>query len=358
MSSKIAKTIARQKDKYVQFPNLPHKAYVLTPYFRIAEGNFYEAHQQLRVVASRYVKASDYTNAADILSNGAVLLLNARQGGSGGDLSIMLLNDVYNKGEWECNEANKNRLVEVLKAFPRGEPTRKRFVQEMIGWSGKFGELERGDPDLHHAAGSVYAEEGEAYDAERHLLLGTPASVPILAGLHYTWYAADSPHLAATYASRSVFPYLVLGNLASASAAFQFFTSRLTSANPHLFTQSIDSSKAEARVFPSLPLLNFLSLLLLACQRGDSGLFRQLAKHYAVHLKETQEIWGEALANIGEIWFGIKIPKGGNPLFDMMGSMLFGGGGQKPSTPRSSTPKPKPESKKVEPAPPPTMDLD
>jgi golgi to ER traffic protein 4 len=84
-----------------------------------------------------------------------------------------------------------------------------------------------------------------------------------------------------------------------------------------------------------------------------------------VHLKETGEVWDEALANVGEIWFGIKIPRqGGNPLFDMMGSMLFGGSGtpQKSGTPRSSTPKPKVEAKKAEPAappaPPPTMDLD
>lgn len=327
---------------------------------RIAEGNFYEAHQQLRVVASRYVKASDYSNAADILSNGAVLLLTAGQGGSGGDLSMMLLNDIYTRGEWHCDEANRNRLIEILRAFPREEPTRRRFVQEMISWSAKFGELERGDPELHHAAGSVYAEEGEAYEAERHLLLGTSVSVPVLAGLHYTWYTADSPHLAATYASRSVFPYLVLGNLASASAAFRLFTSRLASTNPQLFTQSIESSKSEIeiRVFPSLPLLNFMSLLLLACQKGDPGLFKQLAKHYAVHLKESEDMWGEALANIGEIWFGIRIPKGGNPLFDMMGNMFFGGGGQKPSTPRPATPKPQVEAKRAEPAPPPTMDLD
>ena len=69
------------------------------------------------------------------------------------------------------------------------------------------------------------------------------------------------------------------------------------------------------------------------------------------------------MANIGEIWFGIKIPRqGGNPLMDMMGSMLFGGQGQKATTPRSGTPKPKAtEAKKVEAAPAaslPTMDLD
>ena len=112
----------------------------------IAEGNYYEAHQQFRVIVARYLKSSDYKSAADVLSNGALLLLNAGQGGSGGDLAMMLLNDVYIKGEYECNKENKDRLLEVLHAFPKTEPTRKRFVQEMINWSGKHGEIERGDP--------------------------------------------------------------------------------------------------------------------------------------------------------------------------------------------------------------------
>ena len=109
-----------------------------------------------------------------------------------------------------------------------------------------------------------------------------------------------------------------------------------------------------------MPLLNFLALLILAVQKGDGTLYKQLGKHYGVHLKETEDVWTEGLANIGEIWFGIKIPRqGGNPLMDMMGSMLFGGGAPKPTTPRSGTPKPKAEPKKVESAAaPPTMDLD
>ena len=50
------------------------------------------------------------------------------------------------------------RLIELLREFPSEEPTRKRYIQEIIGWSSRHGPLERGDPDLHHAAGSVYAE--------------------------------------------------------------------------------------------------------------------------------------------------------------------------------------------------------
>ena len=63
-------------------------------------------------------------------------------------------------------------------------------------------------------------------------------------------------------------------------------------------------------------------------------------------------MWDDALAHIGEMYFGIKIPRQGNPLFDMMGNMFFGGGG---GSPKPGTPKTKP--KKVD-APPPVVDLD
>lgn len=62
------------------------------------------------MITSRYLKSSDYTSACDVLYNGALLLLRAGQGGSGGDLAMMLLNEVYNKGEFACNDENKKRL--------------------------------------------------------------------------------------------------------------------------------------------------------------------------------------------------------------------------------------------------------
>ena len=94
------------------------------------------------------------------------------------------------------------------------------------------------------------------------------------------------------------------------------------------------------RVYPSLPLLNFLGLLLLAVQRGAPDLFRQLKSHYAIHLKDVPA-WNEALDQIGEMYFGIKIPKQRNPLFDMMGDMLMGGmggGSQRPKSRRVEAP--------------------
>lgn len=190
----------------------------------------------------------------------------------------------------------------------------------------------------------------ETYDAERHLALGTKDSPESLARLEYEWYKQDEQHTAPLYAARAVFPYLLTRNLRSANKALIIFTSRLSTHNPSLGVQEVSSSKSDIRVYPSLPLLNFLSLLLLAATRGSSDLFRSLTKHYATHIKEVGA-WDEALAQIGEIYFAIKIPRQGNPLFDMMGSMLFGGGGGGGS--QKKTPK------KVDaPSGPPAVDLD
>ncbi|CAG8901977.1 unnamed protein product [Penicillium egyptiacum] len=345
MSSRIDKVIARQREK-------------------IADGAYYEAHQQLRVIAARYIKQSNYDAAAEILAGGAKELLKAgsQQGASasGGDLAIMLVLEVYNKAEWETSgdnddaegRARKKRLIELLREFPSDEPTRKRFIQEMIGWSAKFGPLERGDPDLHHAVGSVYAEDNEPYDAEKHLILGTSESAETLAKLEYEWYTNDEPHTAAIYASRAVFPYLLTGNLRSANKALLIFTSRLSAANPQLGVQDVSSASSDARVFPALPLMNFITMLLLAIQRGSADLFRQLTAHYAAQIREAG-IWDDALAQIGEQYFAIKVPRQGNPLMDMMNGMLFGGGQNKTGGRGASQSR----AKKVE-APPSSMELD
>ena len=47
------------------------------------------------------------------------------------------------------------------------------------------------------------------------------------------------------------------------------------------------------RVFPSLPLLNFLAMLLVAVLRGKADHFRQLRKHYTVHEKGIDNVWDE-----------------------------------------------------------------
>ncbi|KKK13286.1 hypothetical protein P175DRAFT_0559517 [Aspergillus ochraceoroseus IBT 24754] len=364
MTSRIEKTIARQQEKYFD----PFCCSFENCASRIASGAYYEAHQQLRVIAARYIKQANYDAAAEILAGGATALLQAgsQQGAaaSGGDLAIMLVVEVYTKAGWEIvggdddvvGRARKKRLIELLHEFPPEEPTRRRFIQEIILWSGRFGPLERGDPELHHAAGSVYAEDHEPYDAEKHLILGTSESAETLAKLEYEWYTNDEPHTAGIYASRAVIPFLLIGNLRSANKAFLIFTSRLASANPSPGVQEVSSASSDVKVFPALPLVNFISMLLLTIQRGSADLFKQLTAHYATQIREAGML-DESLAQIGEQYFAIKIPRQGNPLLDMMGSMFFGGGGQDSGAGGRRPAQGRGQPKKVE-APPSNIDLD
>jgi hypothetical protein len=99
---------------------------------RIAEGQYYEAQQQARVVAARYIKARNWAAAIDILYNVVQSLLKAGQGGSGGDLCVMLV-DVFEQAELKPDPESKGKLLTCLRLFDSQEPTRKRFIGDMIG---------------------------------------------------------------------------------------------------------------------------------------------------------------------------------------------------------------------------------
>ncbi|KAH6892187.1 hypothetical protein B0T10DRAFT_457903 [Thelonectria olida] len=303
MASKVERIVARLQSK-------------------ITEGDYYEAQQQTRVAASRYIKTSNWPAAIDILANVAQSLLRAGQGGSGGDLCIMLV-DVYNQAELKPDGTSKGRLLTCLRLFNPEEHTRKKFITDMVGWSAKFGEYPAGDPELHHVAGSLYAEEHDTYEAERHLVLGTKDSPEVLTKMEYTWYKEGSPHEAGLFAGRAVLPYLLIGNVRAANTCYRLFTSTLSADFPGLGVQDVSASSGDIRVFPSLPLLNFLGFLLMAVQRAAPELYKGLVSKYATQINEAEN-WGDALQMIGEMYFGITQPRKSNPLMDMM-SGLFGG---------------------------------
>lgn len=54
------------------------------------------------------MKAGDWASAIDVLSHGAVSLLRAGHGGSGGDLGCYLL-EVYGKGEVSLSKDEKGK---------------------------------------------------------------------------------------------------------------------------------------------------------------------------------------------------------------------------------------------------------
>lgn len=65
---------------------------------------------------------------------------------------------MFQKAEKGVDAENKGKLLGILRAFPPEEPTKKKFVDEIIAWTSIFGEYPNGDPELHHVAGTLYAE--------------------------------------------------------------------------------------------------------------------------------------------------------------------------------------------------------
>ncbi|KAL5615618.1 hypothetical protein BROUX41_005657 [Berkeleyomyces rouxiae] len=297
---------------------------------RIAEGQFYEAQQQARVVAARHIKAQNWEGAIDLLFRVSQALLKAGQGGSGGDLCLLMV-DVFVQAKLAPDADSRAKLLACLRLFDSEEPTRKKFIGEMIGWSAKFGEFPAGDPELHHVVGSLYADEHVAYEAERHLVLGTKESPEIFGRLEYTWYKeCGSPHDAAIYASRAVLPYLLVANIRGAHTALRVFTTALSADNPALAVEHAEAKGSSGEggfsvpIFPSLPLLNFLGLLLAVVQTGNGEMYKGLMANYESLIGDSADIWEESLHGIAEMYFKIQKPRQNNPLMDMMGS-LFGG---------------------------------
>lgn len=150
----------------------------------------------------------------------------------------------------------------------------------------------------------------------------------MLLKMEYAWYREGDAHLAPHFAARAILPYLLVGNVRAANTCYRLFISALTNDNPSLGVQDVSSATCDVRIFPSLPLLNFLGLLLLAIQRGAPEVYKGLVSKYATQIDEA-EAWAEPLEMIGEMYFGIAKPRQSNPLMDMM-SGLFGGGGAAP----------------------------
>lgn len=139
VQAKLAKTLQRFENK-------------------IKAGDYYEAHQTLRTIANRYVRSKSYEHAIELISQGALSFLKAKQGGSGTDLIFYLL-EVYDLAEVKVDDISVARLVRLIAELDPSEPNLKDVITGMNNWSIKFSEYKFGDPYLHNTIGSKLLEE-------------------------------------------------------------------------------------------------------------------------------------------------------------------------------------------------------
>lgn len=303
MSTKLERTINRNDEK-------------------IAAGEFYDAHQGIRTVANRYVKQKAYSDAIEVLYNGALSLLKAKQYASGSDLVLYII-EVYTIAEIPVDSVSRNRLIELIQLFDVHEPTLVKICSDAETWSGKFGPVPSGDALLHNLFGNVFAQADDAYEAEKNLLLGTKESAPVLGKLLYEWSqeSKDKPHDAALYLSRGVLGYLATENIRDATAVAQAFLKLFDAQYSPESTNVAAGADTAISTYDGYPLFNFLQLLTLACRSKNPETFKRLQARYAQQLQGVPA-WAPALAKIGQTFFGIVPKRNGNMLEDLMGSFF------------------------------------
>ena len=84
-------------------------------------------------------------------------------------------------------------------------------------------------------------------------------------------------------------------NLRDASVALNVFLSKLVAAENAPARSTIEG----VLIFPALPHVNFLSLLIVACQRGAAEFFHNLKKQYARSLEEVP--WNDVLHSASDL---------------------------------------------------------
>lgn len=290
---------------------------------KISEGDYYEAHQTLRTIANRNVRTKSYSDAIELLYHAAQILLKSSQPATGSDLTSYLL-EIYNEAEIPVDSSSRSKVIQLISLFTPDEPTLKQVSIEAINWSVKFGEYKFGDPYLHDVIGEKLSQNAALiYDAERHLLLGTSSSFPLYFDLIWTWYSEDpKAENAGLYASRIVLNYLFIENVKYANESLTKFIENL-SAKTQLKNEKIQEGGKEVVIFEQLPLINFLQLLLSTVEAKNAQLYQKLKSHYSQDIKNAE--LDDAFAYIGEVYFGIRVPKNINPLQNLMSSFLGGG---------------------------------
>lgn len=246
-------------------------------------------------------------------------MFKAGESGGGSDLVLYLIS-TYELADVPVDATSRARLLRILAVVKPEEPNLKKIAKEITAWTSKHGSgMPLGDPELHHVLGVKFVAADEAYEAEKHLLVGTKDSPTVLAQLLYEWYSeSEDPRQAPLFLSRGVFGYLSLENIRDALEVTKKYVSLLQASGS--FT--LESATDGIVIFDDLPLLNFLQLLIPTCQYRSAEMYRKLQSRYASDISDI-DAWAPALAQLAQQYFGIAPPRSNNMLQDLMSSFMM-----------------------------------
>ncbi|CAH2350346.1 golgi to ER traffic protein 4 [[Candida] railenensis] len=320
---------------------------------KIDTGSYYEAHQTLRTITNRYVKSKQYTEAIDLLYQGASILASKKEYASAADLITYLIHTLEESGTI-CSDASshgtKQKLIELINLLPNSESSLLDLAKQSINWSIKGSDSKFGDNDLHHTFGVKFIkgltdDEGEKgidaddvetrfklfSNAELHLILGTHESLPYYVDFLYKWYKSDISKGVVdpgTYLSRAIINYSYLKNLKFIQESLGLFLGKLLhdiSDEQYVVTETKDAVTSEKFYdFKDFEILNFLQLLVITLGKEDAGSkFLKLHGQYKSTLQKAEIL--APVEYLGKLYFGLQLGNSGggqNMLANLMGGLF------------------------------------
>ncbi|GAA6030276.1 hypothetical protein JCM8097_009023 [Rhodosporidiobolus ruineniae] len=344
----------------------------------LAQGDFYSAHQKARTTATRLLAPprrnpppagtqlpydAKAQEAASVLWDAARKLLEQGQQGSGVDLAVMLVEDVWTARAVGCGKEERGKIIQLIALTGPSGAWRKTLTDAVFAWTSKTGSGPAGDVEIHQYLGETLFKENDYHNASLHLLVcPTQDAAQTLANVLFDWSKLDPEGESAVgrYAARGTLSYLESSFILAARTFLSHFLALTLAAYPTLravsFTyppaasplaKSSSAPPSDELIVTKLASLNFLQLAVKAVQAGvGEGVEKvKVGNELRVQRGAGTKVWQSLLARyekqvawlkapevkeattaLGEIHFGLKPARQGNPLMDMMANM-FGGGG-------------------------------
>lgn len=295
---------------------------------KIADGEFYEAHQMIRTLASRYRTSKKHQDALKLITKGALQLYELKQCGSASDLGILyctILDDVE-----KITETNEEQISKIHRAtinhLEYEQPERDQFERRILKRTAEICGNQMGSPKTRLSFAQNYLEASKAARTAKAMDIFT---VSISSARQHFQYSENGREIAKFLAHFTEFSSRNMSEieLICTQMLLQLLHQRTVSvANEFLQAFSTFHPQLESRFPSNYPLLNYCFFLLKTIDSKDVKAFKFLNFAYQPFLADPDPILMEYVVRIGEIYFGIvekkARPQGG--FMDIIGSLMGG----------------------------------
>ncbi|KAG0462983.1 hypothetical protein HPP92_021459 [Vanilla planifolia] len=283
----------------------------------VDEGNAYGALQLYKTYSARYAAAEQYSDALDLLEDGAVLLLQHSEVTSGAELASLFVDNLV-KGKFSFSEETLGRLRKIYEAFPKlcmpqhltdhddddmeklsealvAAKTRvevcSSFLKSAIRWSAEFGASKSGCSELHYMlAEYIYSESPELDMAKVTVHFVRGNNLENFASTLVNFMGRCYPGEDDLAIARAVLMYLSQGNLRDANK---------------LMNELRNLLKMKQQSLPKSDLIQFVVYLLEMLERDALPLFRTLRQKYKPSI-DRERLFDELLDDVAEKFYGVR----------------------------------------------------